>query len=161
MATISSSQSNYGLKASGLSAKTNVSSVATIGASDGKHTLTDANIAYSFSVTSTGASDVATLTLADGAVAQTTGTPTITDAAEDFEGGALATMNTFNSVLIVFTEVLTGNIDVSGKLTAVGEEDNQVVLLSLPVGSTTLTDIVLTFDTIGQTATVTIIGQTA
>ena len=70
-------------------------------------------------------------------------------------------MNTFNSVLIVFTEVLTGNIDVSGKLTAVGEEDNQVVLLSLPVGSTTLTDIVLTFDTIGQTATVTIIGQTA
>jgi hypothetical protein len=161
MATISSSQANYGLTATGQTSKTNTSGTASIGVGSGKHTLTAANIAYSFAVTSTGASDVATLTLADGAVAQTSGTPTLTDAGEDFEGGTLATMNTFNSALVVFTETLTGTIAVSGKFSALGEEDNQVALLSLPVGSTTLTDIVLTFDEIGQTATVTIIGQTA
>lgn len=53
--------------------------------------FSDADIIYSFQVTSTGSSDAVSLNLATGVVSSTTGTPTITDAGEDFEGGALPT----------------------------------------------------------------------
>jgi len=161
MATFSASQANYGLKASALSNKTNVVSVATIGASDGKKDFATADIAYSFSVTSAGATDAITLTLADGAVAQTTGSPVISDAGTDFEGGALPTMNKINAVYAVYDDVVTGEIDITGLFVDKGNEDGQVVLKSYPVGNTTLTDIVATFDTAAQKITFTIVGETA
>lgn len=101
MGTISSGRAYYGLQAVGTPAGTNVSGSQSIGVESSSDTLTDADIAYSFQVTTTGVADVATLTLTSGSVAQTTGTPTIADGdGNDFEGATLATAVSIRAILI-------------------------------------------------------------
>jgi len=70
-------------------------------------------------------------------------------------------MNKINAVYAVYDDVVTGEIDITGLFVDKGNEDGQVVLKSYPVGNTTLTDIVATFDTAAQKITFTIVGETA
>lgn len=110
---ISNGKAVYGLSATGTPARTQVSGASTIGQGQTATPFTTADIAYSFSVTSTGASDVATLTLTSGAVAQTTGTPTINDAGVDFEGETLATAVTGYAILVELNAPTGGTIAVA------------------------------------------------
>ena len=91
MATISKSSAQMSLTGTCTPQRTNVTNSVSVGAPLSTKSFTDANVIYSFSVTATGATDVATLTIKDGTVAQTTGTPTIADAGVDFEGSAIGT----------------------------------------------------------------------
>lgn len=160
MGLISGGRTSSSISATATSSRTNVDLVGSIGTSV-TATYATADIAYSFTVLSTGASDVATLTMTSGAVAQTTGTPTITNAGEDFDGTALETLVTLNAIFIKFDEVGAGTVAASGIVAITGREDNQTNLTSYPVGTTTLSNLVLTFTAIGQQATVTIIGKSA
>ena len=160
MGLISGARTSSSIQATATSSKTNVDLAGTIGSS-ATATYTTADIAYSFKVVSTGATDVATLTMTSGAVAQTTGTPTITNAGEDFDGTALIALVTLNAIFIKFDEVGAGTVVASGAVANTGREDNQTVLVSYPNGATTLTNLALTFTAIGQQATVTIIGKSA
>jgi hypothetical protein len=101
MGTFANARAVYGLHATGTPAGTNVSGTVTVGATQDETEFTDADIDYSFKVTATATSDVATLTLSTGAVAQTTGTPTIVDGdGNDFEGVALPTAVNGYAILI-------------------------------------------------------------
>lgn len=75
------------------------------------------DIGYSFRVVSTGATDVATLTHSTGVVAQTTGTPTITNGAgNDWLGNdlPLATTGAVCLVAIQAKTTNTGTVTVAG-----------------------------------------------
>ena len=72
MATISKSSAQMSLTGTCTPQRTNVTNSVSVGAPLSTKSFTDANVIYSFSVTATGATDVATLTIASGAVAQTT-----------------------------------------------------------------------------------------
>jgi hypothetical protein len=101
MGTMSNAVAVYGLTASGTPSGTNITGPVRIGVGQTSATFTGADIAYSFKVTATATSDVATLTLSTGAVAQTTGTPTIVDGdGNDFEGVALPTAVNGYAILI-------------------------------------------------------------
>ena len=112
--------SNQARATHGLSAKFSnaglIRSTATIGgavtgfpADSKSYPLVDT--AYSFQVTSSATGNVATLTLASGSVAQTTGTPTITEGdGKDWEGITLPTMAKLMSIRLRAKTANTGNV---------------------------------------------------
>ncbi len=93
-----------------------ISSIATIGgavtgfpADSKSYPLVD--VSYSFKVTSAATGNVATLTLASGVVAQTTGSPVITEGdGSDWEGITLPTMAKLMSIRLRAKDANTGNI---------------------------------------------------
>ena len=109
--TLSSAVANYGLSAIATPTGTNVANDVRIGVAPASLGFPTADIAYSFNVAPTAGADVATLTFSTGLVAQTTGTPVITDGdGKDFEGVALPTMV---KVQAVFAKKITGGASVS------------------------------------------------
>lgn len=100
MGTFANARAFYGASAIGSPTKTNVRGNPPLGVASDNIAFDGADIFYSFLITPNDSGDVATLTVTSGAVAQTTGTPTITDAGEDFEGEALLTMVTGFAILI-------------------------------------------------------------
>lgn len=167
MGTITGTSVEATLRASGEGTKTNVDSRAEIGASL-TPTFEDADIAYSFSVTATGAGDIATLTLSSGAVAQTSGTPTITDAGSDFEGKALTTLVTIYGILVEITnpddEVTFKLLDSAAtidQLFSAATQNREALFLSKngrPLSTTTAT---LQFGASGDSAKITVIGKSS
>ena len=130
-----------------------------------KVVLQGADIFYIFKVTSTGASDVATLTLSSGSVAQTTGTPTIADGdGEDFEGVTLGTMATLQGIHIAAGSVASGTIQVadSGNLIDVtADSDASIFTAQAPNGhAITSQTLVITFSAAAQDVTVIVAGKT-
>ena len=109
MGTISDSAAFIGLKATGTPVGTNVNGTVTVGVGNTQVSFSDADIAYSFKVTSTGTSDQADLDLATGAVTASTGSPTIVDGdGNDFEGESLATLVTPLAILVQADEGNSG-----------------------------------------------------
>ncbi len=164
MAAITNARAYYGLKAEATSVGTNVTGTQTIGVSQSGIAFDDANIAYSFKVVSTGASDVATLTLSSGVVTQTTGTPTITDGdGKDAEGVTLGTLATSRMLLITPDSGNTAVVRATSSSTTDGFDkyfpaaSNRPLLCSFPATGT----IAFTFAAIGDEITVTVIGKTA
>ena len=106
--TLSGAKARFQLNATATPTGVNVTGPNVIGQGLGSTSFTDADIIYSFTVTATGADDVATLTLSTGAIVKTTGTPDVTRwgsqtndlSAVDFEGVALPTMVTLCGVHI-------------------------------------------------------------
>jgi hypothetical protein len=114
MGNISNATAIHGLTASGATTSTNVSGSVTLGKTQEQVTLLGADVFFSSSITSTGATDVATLDLTTGVIAQTTGTPTITDGdGKDFEGETLGTMAKVSALHVVFNEVASGVVAMS------------------------------------------------
>ena len=88
-----------GLTARGAYTSTNVSGSPTIGSTTA-HSITAATKAYGIKITAAAASNVATLTLTTGDVAQTTGSPVILGSGVDFEGTDLGTMTKVHAIRI-------------------------------------------------------------
>lgn len=165
MGTISSAKAFYGLKAVGTPTGTNVGNNVEVGVSTTPVAFSDANVAYSFKVTSTGATDVATLTFSSGSVAQTTGTPTITDGdGKDFEGATLGTLATLYAVLVE-RSTGTGSVGVtasSDEIIDIADSSEAFSLLqSWAGGIASPGTLALSFDTSGDIVTVTVLGKTA
>lgn len=164
MGAISSAKVVYGLFGVGTPAGTNVTGGVTVGTKQLSSTFTDADIMYAFNLLSTGSSDVATLTISSGAVAQTTGTPTISDGdGNDFEGVALGTLSTSNMILIEPVGTSTGQFridsssDTSGIDKYMEAGETTPLLCSFPATG----DIVFTFTATADQFKVTVLGQTA
>lgn len=121
--TLSNVQAQWQLNGVASSTANQGSGTVNIGHSSiARKTWTDANIIYAFTVKSTSASDVATLTFSSGAIATTAGNPDITrwgaqvadESGLDFEGITLPTMD---KIIAVFLETPAAN---TGTVTVVG-----------------------------------------
>lgn len=164
MATFSNCKASYGLFGTGTPAGTNTSGSVTQGKSQTQLSFASANILYSFKVLSTGATDVATLTISSGSVAQTTGTPTITDGdGKDFEGVTLGTLATAHMLLVEPVGTTTGQIRIASSSTTRGIDkrieagETYPLLCTFPSTGT----IAITFTASGDSVKVTVVGQTA
>lgn len=82
-----------GLTAAVTHTGTNVNGSPTVGVERFRTVLTGANIAYSFALLFGTGGGTASLLLSNGAVTKTSGNCTISDAATDFEGNALPTLD--------------------------------------------------------------------
>lgn len=166
MGSISNAKAIYGVSASGSPTKTNVAGSVTIGASQSQSLFTTADAAYSFSVTSTGASDVASLAVRSGVVSQITDTPTIADGdGNDFEGVAIVTLASVSAILIEVIEVGAGSIAISSALTGAASVtltgDGQTVQTAYPVPiAVSAETISMLFTETAQQLKVTVIGST-
>ena len=169
MGTFANARAVYGLHATGTPAGTNVSGTVTVGATQTETEFADGDVAYSFMVTSTGASDVATLTLSSGAVAQTTGTPTIVDGdGNDFEGVALPTMATVHAILLEVVDngtsisVTSSNTELPDIPSLAGTADAIRFLMTLPSGvQSALGTIAFGFSASGDAIKVTVLAQSS
>ena len=167
MGSISNAKSIHGLRATGSTTSTAVSGSVTLGITQTQVDLTDADVFYSLSITSTGASDVATLDLTDGIVTQTSGTPTIADGdGNDFEGETLGTIVSISSVHITFDEVAAGTIVVASADTSLPDItasiNGAISHTIIPAGKTLSGDTIsYTFDdAASQKVTVQVAGKT-
>lgn len=164
--SISGARAVYGLSAIGTATRTNTSGTTVIGPAQTAIPISDADIAYSFKVTSTGTGDVATLTFATGVVAQTTGTPTITDGSGvDFEGKTLSTPGTIRGIVLQTgdntDEITVASGDFSSRL--VNNDPSQVVMASSNLGIAGLaaTMTITIIGAAGETVEVSVIAKTA
>ena len=157
--TITSANVQAGIQAPATPQNPNISGAASIGTALSRKSFTDCNIAYVFKVAAAAASNVATLTLASGAVAQTTGSPVITDAGTDFEGLALATMATHYGILVecktADTITVGGTAGFGGVLAVAGDYISQLHY----AGDTGLGTVTFTFTSGTGVAQVTVIGK--
>lgn len=153
--SLSKQRAVTGLSAKGTPDNQGVSGKATIGninietgvaESDRGRDYPLADIAYAFKVVSAAISNVATLTLTTGAVAQTTGSPVITGAGVDFEGDALATPNKLCAFRIRTKSTNTGTVTVGGS------SSGALPAITLPAGA----DLVLSHIAAGQVVTGTV-----
>ena len=164
MGAISSAKVVYGLFGVATPAGTNVTGGLTVGTKQTTTSFSTADILYSFNLLSTGSSDVATLTISSGAVAQTTGTPTISDGdGNDFEGVALGTLSTSNMILVEPVGTSTGqfHIDSSSGTSGIDKymeaAETTPLLCSFPASGT----IAFTFTATADQFKITVLGQTA
>jgi len=129
--------------------------------------LTDADIFYSLSITSTGGTDVASLDITDGTVTQIVGLPTTIDGdGNDFEGETLLTLVDISAIYVEFDDVVAGSITMAAGdpdlPDCVSREDNQIVTAVYPTGRTPSSSaIVFTFDNTSQKVTITIAGKSS
>ena len=163
MGSVSNARAVYGLLASGSPAKVNVNGALTIGVDQTQVAFTDADIAYSFKVTSTGASDVARLDMSAGTVAQITGTPTIEDAGADFEGSSLPTLVTGYVVCVTTPADNSDVVDVQmfgAPLTGPWPPEKSIEAGGWFIGTIgDVYDLNFTFSASGDVVTVTILGK--
>lgn len=118
MGTISSARGIIGLSAVGTHTSTNTDGTAQVGLGNTTLSYASADIAYSLQVTAAAGTDVATLNLQTGDVAQTTGSPVAVDDGADFEGDDLTTAVTLYSILIEMEPAGTAAISVELEDTA-------------------------------------------
>ena len=109
--SISNARMVYGLSAAGTATRPSIAGTSAIGVSQSAINVDASDIAYAFTVTSTGAGDEVTLTLTSGAVTTGVGTPTIDGAGVDFEGNTLETAALIHSVLVTTPTTNTGRVD--------------------------------------------------
>lgn len=104
-----------GLVADATPSSTNVTNDVQVGENLSRVTYSPtSDYVYTFLVTAAAAGNVATLTLTSGAVAQTTGSPVLTDTAEDFEGVALPTLATIYGIQVRVTVSDSTSIVIGG-----------------------------------------------
>ena len=157
--TITSANVQLGIRATATPQNPNISGAASIGAQLLRKSFTDANIVYVIKVAAAASSNVATLTLASGAVAQTTGSPVISDAGTDFEGLALATMATHYGIQVECTTadaiMVGGTAGFGGVLAVAGDHLMQLH----DAGDTGLGTVTFTFGAGTGVIEVTVVGK--
>ena len=168
--TLSGAKARFQLNATATPTGVNATGPNVIGQGLGSTSFSDADIIYSFTVTATGSSDVATLTLSTGAIVKTTGTPDVTRwgsqtndlSAVDFEGVALPAMGNLYGVFIETGDgdsVAVANSE--PELPDVTLEPESSIMHLMPQGLGTPGTMGLTFGGTGDTATITIIGKSS
>ena len=162
MSTISKSSAQVSLTATCTPTRTNVSNSAAVGSALSTKSFSDANIVYSFKVVAAAATDIATLTIASGDVAQTNGSPVISDAGVDFEGLDIGTAATLYAILV--EQLVDGDMAIDGAFTEfnglakTGDKALWLYTDGKALGSETL---ILDLNATGVSAKVTVIGKTA
>lgn len=159
--TISKSSAQLALSATCTPTRTNVSNSASVGSALATKSFTDADIVYSFSVTATGATDVATLTIPSGDVAQTTGTPTITGAGVDFEGNDIGTAATVYAILV--EQLVDGDMFIDGTYTefrSMAKTGDKALWLFTDGRALSSDTVILDLNAIGVKASVTVVAKT-
>lgn len=157
--TLSNQKAVYGLVASGVPTRTNVTGSSQIGIPQTDITFADADIFYSVKITATGTSDIATIDLEDGTVAQTSGTPTILDGnGKDFEGKTLPSAVNLYGFLIKAADGNAGNTSLGFNVIGPGD----VLLNTFKAGvSTTGSSLAIQIATSGDSAEVTVIAKSS
>lgn len=157
---ISGARAVLQLTAVGTASRTNASGSVNLGMPRLETSFETADIAYSVTITATGATDQVTLNTQTGAITNTTGTPTITDGGVDFEGKALA--NVVTPYAIAF-EVLE---DSAGGVIGITSSNSQNPSQSLKKASIPmvaplqhLSLISVVFAGIGDSVKITVIGK--
>lgn len=99
-----------------------------------------ADVVYAIKVTAAAPSNVATLTVATGDVAQTTGSPVILGAGKDFQGADLGTASLIHGIRLRSSGSGTVTIagSSSGKLPAITLASGQDVVVKYPDAGTAL-----------------------
>ena len=163
--TLSGTTATYGISGAVVPTKTRVANNRTIGQSSSTITWSDADIMYSFKLTCTTTSDLATLDNETGTVTATTGSPTRTDNDEDFEGQSLTSIVTLYAIHV---ECVTGgNMVLGGSFLGDGgssvslEQAGESVLWCRKTGVTLSGTETTTFDmnTVGGEYIVTVVGK--
>lgn len=113
---------------------------------DRKRSYPLGTIASAFKIVSAATSNVATLTLGTGLVAQTTGSPVITGAGVDFEGDTLASLTKLAGIRLRTKSTNTGTVTVAGSTSG--------VVPAVTMGADT--DLVISFAAAGKTASGTV-----
>lgn len=155
----SNSKAILGAIANGSNSRSKVSGIASIGIDTHQVNFPNSDIAYNLTITSAASGNVATLNLATGTVAQTTGSPVITDAGVDFEGKTLTAASKVNAVHIEFESVQSNNIITSGIIAVTASDDKQEALLAIPDGKTTPATLAVTFSAANQKVNITVLAQ--
>ena len=164
MGTIANARASFGLQAAGTPTGTNVAGSVTIGQAQLTDQFTDADIAYSFKVDSTGSSDAVSLGLTLGAATATNGSPTITDAdGKDFEGDTLSSLTGLYGVLVRTDSDNSGVVAITGPSIVSGLAAGNSMIYSLATTPTSISTqaLDLTFNSSGDSVTVTIIGKSS
>ena len=162
MATITKSSAQTSLSATCTPTRTNVTNSAAVGSALATKTFSDANIVYSFKVVATGSTDVATLTITTGDVAQTTGTPTISDAGVDFEGLDIGTAATLYAILV--EQLVDGAMEIDGTYTefkGMAKAGDKALFLWTDGKALGSDNLILDLNASGVSAKVTVIAKTA
>ena len=161
-----------GLTATGELEGTNAVGPVTIGGANAVPTaFTDADIFYSFRVTATGSSDVATLTMSTGAIVKTTGTPDVARitggtsdlAALDFEGVAIPTMVTRYAIMMNRNLSGSDSIEISSGSPGTLEIELETQTADTPMVSpiANIGTLIITFLAAGDWVEVTICGKSS
>ena len=109
--TLSSAVANYGLSAIATPTGTNVANDVKIGVAPASVGFPTADVAYSFKVTSTGATDAITWDAYTSTAATASGFPSIADGdGKDFEGIDIPNLLTLYSILYVAPSTNTGTV---------------------------------------------------
>jgi hypothetical protein len=166
--TLTNAKATLGLSSRATPAGTAVNGKPTLGdTSDTVASYTTANVAYCFKVVAAAAANVATLTLSSGVVAQTTGSPVITDGdGNDFEGTTLPTMVKVMAIRLRAAAANAAAIVIAGSSQVLPDIDlypGADMVIAYPVAGTTITGLTLaaTFATLTDTLTVEVLGKTA
>ena len=174
--TITNAKAQFQLRASASSTSNQGSGTVTLGDSTIQTTsFNSADIAYGLRVKANAASDVATLTIGSGAVAQTTGTPEVTRwgsqtadlTGQDFEGISLPTLVTLYGYTLQ-TPGLDGTITVACSNDALPDvvlsSQEQTICHSFGANASTITSLgsmAFTFSNEDDYIDIFIIGKTA
>lgn len=161
--TISKSSAQMSLSATCTPTRTDVSNSAAVGSALSTKSFSDANIVFSINVIATGATDVATLTYYTAVMAQTTGTPTISDSAVDFEGNSAAGIAKIYAVQV--EQLVDGDMAIAGTWTMMNGmlKTGDKVLWVWDDGLTLAgsgDSLVLDLNASGVSVTVTVVGKT-
>lgn len=166
--TLTNAKATLGLSSQATPAGTSVSGKPVIGdTAPTIATYSTANVVYAFKVVAAAASNKATLTLSSGVVAQTTGSPVITDGdGADFEGITLPTMAKLQALRLRTASANAAAVVIEGSSQVLPDIDLPAgadLVLALPLAGSTITALTLaaTFATLGDTLTVEVLGKTA
>lgn len=125
------------------------------------HSVTDATVVYGIKVTAAANANVATLTFTSGAVAQTTGSPTILGSAVDFEGNALPTMTKVHGIRIRTSG--SGTVTLAGSATAMLDSmvltSGSDIVQKFPSGLTSPGTLAMTFSATGGIAEIEVLAE--
>ena len=160
--TITKASAQLSLLGTATPTRTNVTNSVAIGSALATKSFSDANIVYSFNVVATGTTDVATLTIATGDVAQTTGTPTISDSGVDFEGNDIGTAAKLYALQVEQTVdgdmALDGHLFEFNNMAKAGDKALFIYDTGLALSSQTL---IMDLNATGVACKVTVIGKTS
>jgi hypothetical protein len=156
MATLSLATGTGGLSAQETATGSNRTGKTTVGNATSLRNYTTANIVAAVKIAAAANSNVATLTLSSGAVAQTTGSPVITDAAIDSFGDALPTLVKAQGIRIRTGAAIPGGTANTGTVTLAGSSGGIFPAVTL----TDDTDLVLLFPVAGKAVTTSTIAFT-
>lgn len=164
--TLGNATASFGLSTLATPTGTNVGNSVRIGAESSFSKFADADIAYSFKATAAAATDAFVFDLYQSSAVASVGSPTLVDSdGNDFEGVDIPSMLTIYGILYTTPSGNAGTVTFAcGKPPSAVLRVGDNLLWSVPGGriiSALAATNTVTFDTIGDIVTVTVIGKSS